>query len=57
MLMSAIPLRQRGQDLCLFRRFLLGGADRIEAERWGGGRKEADPERKEKEERAVFRER
>lgn len=57
MLMSAIPLRRRGQDLCLCRRFVLGGADKIEAERWGSGREEADPERKEKEERAVFRER
>ena len=57
MLMSAIPFRQRGQDICLCRRFFLGGADKIEAERWGGGRKETDPERKEKEERAVFRER
>lgn len=57
MLMSAIRLRRRGQDICLCRRFFLGGADKVEAERWGSGREEADPERKEKEERAVFRER
>ena len=52
-----IRLRQRGHDLCLWRRFVLGGADEIDAERWGSGREEADPERKEKEERDAFRER